>query len=418
MLGRYVSISKLLFTSCQCFNPETNVLFYTINSYSISDAMAECADGKNATAAANAASSAAANHAAGRQAQADALSNIEWIDRYLTDTLGAPPVEEYSEFIEAFADITDRARRIAREKEDIKRDKRVKKQENRRAATDKFLADVTALIDEPFREKAVERSSSSYKTFVTPFVEDLTSPYLRAVSSIKKNTPTELAKEINTFLRSLDQLLAMNFLSDDDAFESAAKAFFRESFPNADAVFNARSYYSSNRLDSNFRGFMKEDCFFRALCYLKEYDLSPMILATEPSASLAKASNYLNESSLKRVAQRAWKKHFDFLKTEESFDSAKNTRGFQETHNYFGQVLAKLDEYSTWLDAKREAAKSEEELRVWQNRSDRAMLQDVANGYDSRSFSYFMTHDFELMFKYQTDSSFRYEQMRLGFEQV
>ena len=386
--------------------------------------MAECADGKNATAAAKAASSVAANHAsvaanyvAGRLAEANALSNIEWIDRYLTDTLGAPPVEEYSEFIEAFADITDRARRIAREKENIKRDKRVKKQENRRAATDKFLADVTALIDEPFREKAVERSSSSYKTFVTPFVEDLMSPYLRAVSSIKKNTSTELAKEINTFLRSLDELLAMNFLSDDDAFESAAKAFFVESFPNMDAVFNARSYYSSNRLDSNFRGFMKENRFFKALCYLKEYDLSPMILATEPSASLAKASNYLNESSLKRVAQRAWKKHFDFLKTEESFDSAKNTRGFQETHNYFGQVLAKLDEYSTWLDAKREAAKSEEELRVWQNRSDRAMLQDVANGYDSRSFSYFMAHDFELMFKYQTDSSFRYEQMRLGWAQ-
>jgi len=210
----------------------------------------------------------------------------------------------------------------------------------------------------------------------------------------------------------------MNFLSDDDAFESAAKAFFRESFPNMDAVFNARSYFGCNRLDSNFRDIMKENLFFKALCDLKEYDLSPMILATEPSASLVKASKYLNEYSLKRVAQRAWKKHFDFLKTDESFDSTKNTRAFQETHNYFGKVLAKLDEYSTWLDAKREAAKSEEELRVWQNTDKvRLMLQDVANGYDSRSFSYFMTHDFELMFKYQIDTSFRYEQMRLGWSQ-
>jgi hypothetical protein len=377
--------------------------------------MADCSDGVNATTAAKAASSAAANHAAARKAESDALASNDWIDQYLAN-LGAPPKEEYAEFIEAYTDITERAQRIAREKEEKKRDNRAKKEQNRIATIDKFVADVTAFIDEAFRERAMEKSFSTFKTFVTPYVDDLMRPYLRSVTSIKKNTPKELANEINELLRGLEQLLAMDFLSDDDAFETAAKAFFLESFPSVEAFFTKEQHYSYNRIDSEFSGLLKEGHFFKALSTLKAYDLSPILLATEPSASLAQSAAYLDASSLKRLAQRAWKKHWEFLK-KEAFVPAKNTQAFQESHNYFGEVLTKLDGYSTWLEAKRASAKSEEELRIWRTVDKRkSMIEDIANGYDLRTFSYFMEHDdFELMYKYQTDAQFRYAEMRKGW---
>ena len=359
--------------------------------------MANSLDGKNATAAAKTAGYPL------RTTAVDALTNPEWIDRYLTDNLGAPPKEEYSEFIEAYTDITDRARRVAIEKEEIKRDKKRQKEEKRKSITDKFVADLTSLIDDPLREKVMEKCPSTstlfrYREFVTPFVEDLTSPYLRAVSSIKKNTPAELAKQINAILQGLDQLFAMDFLSDDDAFEGAVKALFLETFPNKKALFEKRRRYGDvNFVDSEFADFVKSGHFFLALSILRDFDMSPTILATEPSASLAKSCNYLNEFNLKRFAQRAWKKHFEDPKV------ATRAQAFQETHSYFGQVMAKLDEYSAWLEAKREAAKTEDELSVWQ-REDKvnSMLQDVVNGYDGFALDYFVDNDFELMFKYQT----------------
>jgi hypothetical protein len=329
--------------------------------------MAESSGGVNATAAAKAASSAAANPAAAWKGESNALARDDWIDQYLTDNLGAPPKEEYTEFIEAYTDITERAQRIAREKAEKKRDKRVKKEQNRIATIDKFVADVSALVDEAYRERAMEKSFSTFKSFVTPFVDDLMRPFLRSVGSIKKNTPAELAKEINALLQGLKQLLAMDFLSDDNPFESAAKAFFLESFPNVEAFFTKEhcySYYSSNRIDSELSGLLKEGHFFKALSALKDYDLSPILLATEPSAFLAQSATYLDVSSLKRLAQRVWKKHWEFLK-QEAFIPTKNTQAFQESHNYFEKVLTKLDGYSKWLEAKRASAESEEELRIW-----------------------------------------------------
>ena len=414
-LGRYVSCARNDIHSLLVKTfPEKLTL---LNS--LSDAMAESSDGVNATTAAKASSSAAANYAARRKAETDALANNDWIGQYLTDNLDAPPKEEYAEFIEAYTDITERAQKIAREKEEKKRDKRVKQQQNRLATIDKFVTDVTALIDEPFRGKAMEGNSSylSYRTFVTPFVEDLLKPFLKSVSSIKKNTPTQLANQINTLFRGLEPLLEMGFLSDDDAFETAAKAFFLESFPNVEAFFETGHYYSSNGLDSEFSDLMKDGQFFKALYALKNYDLSPVLLATEPSASLAQSAAYLGESSLKRLAQRSWRKHWEFLK-KEAFDSAKNTQAFEESHNYVGGVLAKLDSYSTWLE-EREAAKSEEELRIWSAAGKRkSMLNEILNGYSSRSFSYFMEQtDFELMYMYQTNAEFRYDEMRKGLVQ-
>jgi hypothetical protein len=69
------------------------------------------------------------------------------------------------------------------------------------------------------------------------------------------------------------------------------------------------------------------------------------------------------------------------------------------------------------LEAKRASAKSEEELRIWRTVDKRkSMIEDIANGYDLRTFSYFMEHDdFELMYKYQTDAQFRYAEMRKGW---
>lgn len=331
-----------------------------------------------------------------------------WIDQYMTDNLAAPPKEDYAEFIEAYTDITERAERIVREKEQKRREKRQAKEEKRqqrererRAIVDKFLLDLEPLIDEPYRGLAMKKASSSFRTFDTPFIEDLVNPWVRSNGIINDNTATEVAEKINQSLRLFPKLLELDFLSDDDAFEKAGKAFFREKFPNVEALFNNTSSFWSNGLNSKFVDLLKDGQSFKAICSLERNDLSPLLLATEPTAS--RSSTHLSSNSRKSLARRVWRKHWDHLDTDSSFDSTKNTLAFQASHNYIGQIFAKLDRYATWLGQEEKIA--DEDRR-------KSMLNEIVNGYYSQTLDYFMEQkDFELVKKYQTDSAFRFDEI-------
>lgn len=346
-----------------------------------------------------------------------------WIDQYMTDNLAAPPKEDYAEFIEAYTDITERVERIVREKEQKKREKRQAKEEKRRqrererererrAIVDKFLLDLELLIDEPYRVKAMAKVGGYYGRFVTPFIEDLVDPWIRSKGIINDNTSTEVANKINEILRLFPKLLELNFLSDDDAFEKAAKAFFREKFPNVEALFNntSGSRFGSNDLDSQFVDLLKDGQSFKAMCSLGRNDLSPVLLATEPTASLASSSSHLG-IDFRTLARRVWRKHWDHLDTDSSFDSTKNTLAFQASHNYIGQIIAKVDRYAKWLGHEDEV---EEEYKY----THKSMIRDIVCGYDSKTLDYYSNtldyfmeqKDFELVKKYQTDSNFRWDE--------
>ncbi|KAL7458347.1 hypothetical protein ACHAWC_010176 [Mediolabrus comicus] len=334
-----------------------------------------------------------------------------WIDQYMTDNLSAPPKEDYAEFIEAYTDITERAERIVREKEQKRREKRQAKEEKRqqrekerRAIVDKFLLDLESLIDEPYRSSAMKKCSSYYgrRTFDTPFIEDIMDPYVSGYPH--DEAATEAANKINEILRLFPKLVKLDFLSDDDTFESAALAFFREKFPNVEALFNNDSNYWSNGLNSKFVDLLKDGQSFKALSSLERNDLSPILLATEPTASLANSSSHLNGDSIKNLARRVWRKHWDHLETDSSFDSTKNTLAFQASHNYFGQVLAKVERYATFL--REEADALDEDRR-------KSMVNEVISGYNSQTLDYFMEqNEFELVKKYQVDTDFRWDEIR------
>lgn len=218
------------------------------------------------------------------------------------------------------------------------------------------------------------------------------------------NAATEAANKINEILRLFPKLLELDFLSDEDAFEGAALAFFREKFPNVEALFNNTSNYWSNGLNSKFVDLLKDGQSFKALSSLERNDLSPILLATEPTASLASSSSHLNDDSLKNLARRVWRKHWDHLETDSSFDSTKNTLAFQASHGYFGQVLAKVDRYATWLGQEEDAL--DEDRR-------KSMVNEVVSGYHSQTMDYFMEqNDFQLVKKYQTDGDFRWDEIR------
>jgi hypothetical protein len=215
---------------------------------------------------------------------------------------------------------------------------------------------------------------------------------------------TEAANKINEILRLFPKLLRLDFLSGDDTFESAALAFFREKFPNVEALFNNTSNYWSNGLNSKFVDLLKDGQSFRALSSLERNDLSPILLATEPTASLANSSSHLNGDSLKSLASRVWRKHWDHLETDSSFDSTKNTLAFQASHNYFGQVLSKVDRYATWLAEEADAL--DEDRR-------KSMVNEIISGYNSQTLDYFMEQtEFELVKKYQVDTDFRWDEIR------
>mmetsp|Transcript_12065 Transcript_12065/g.17324 ORF Transcript_12065/g.17324 Transcript_12065/m.17324 type:complete len:572 (+) Transcript_12065:75-1790(+) len=290
------------------------------------------------------------------------LNNGEWIDYYLTKNLNAPPKEEYVEFNHTFTNTVEMAKRISREREVLKKSKRDDKMQIKVAKVEKMLDDLKALIDEPFRELAIKtygkerylqngRSTEQCLFLETPFIDSWLKPYIKSPSKMNKKVMKEMAEKINVELHRIEKLLEMDFLSDDDDFEAAAKSYLRECFPNVEALYSCvggSPSHKCNLMDDEFLVLIQNDRFFGALSYLKRNDLSPILLVTEPSASLVQASTNLEESSLKMLAKKAWL-HKRVSKDTE--DDSWLAGAFATGHEYFGAVMTKIDNFVLWLEA-------------------------------------------------------------------
>ena len=314
------------------------------------------------------------------------LNNGEWIDYYLTKNLNAPPKESYVEFNHTFTHTVAMAERIHQEREELKKSKRDDKKQIKVAKVEKMLDDLKALIDEQFRERAIKTygkekylkhgmSTSQCMSLETPFIDSWLKPYIKSPSKMTKKAMKEIAEKINVALALIEKLLQMDFLSDDDVFEAAAKTYLRECFPNVAALYTCESSYLGdvNRMNDSFLALVQGDRFFAALCYLERNDLSPILLVTEPSASLVEASKYLDETSLKTLAKKAWgQKTPSMFELRDAEDDSWAAEAFSAGHEFFSAAMAKIDNYGTWLEA--EGKLDEEDSR-------KAVLNDLVKSW-------------------------------------
>jgi hypothetical protein len=344
------------------------------------DNLCEYYDKLKADAAAKEAAAAAAKSAASNAANAAAvatvydneeeeeeappsLNNGEWIEHYLTKNNNAPPKSDYAEFNDAYTNTLETAERVLVEREELKKSKRDNKMQVKLEKVEKMLEDLRTLLDEPFRERLLtygkenylKRGSSTSQCMYmeTPFIDTLLAPYLKSPSKMTKKKIKEMAEQINAELARIEKLLDMDFLSDDDEFEAAAKAFLRECFPSNEELYVCETDYGrkKNALDDVFLKLVQGGHSFGALCYLRKNNLSPILMVTEPSASLVQASKYLDETSLKQLAKKAWWKNTPAMyRTQELEDDSWPAKAFTAGHEYFGAAMTKVDNFGKWLD--------------------------------------------------------------------
>jgi len=296
------------------------------------------------------------------------------IDEYLANDLNAPSVESYGEFNDTFRDMERRAEAAAREREDEKRAKNQKTKQNKIAKVEKMMIDLEALIDEPFQELAMKRTENKHfrdrgaKMSATPcvcmetrFVDHLLEPYVITPSKMKKKILKELAENINGKLRIINdkRLLALDFLSEGHPFEAALKLNLRERLPDLDALFEEGKYINShhsspgniipsNKICVEFLSRLESDDLMGAIGHLMNEDFSPMLLAVNPSARVARSAvnkNYRVET-IRKLAKHFW----SHCLTRERADSDSRYReAFAASQTMFVEAMEALDEYSAWL---------------------------------------------------------------------
>ncbi len=300
------------------------------------------------------------------------------IDEYLVRNLNAPPIESYCEYNDAFADAQRRAEAAAQERYESARAKKAKTKDGKRAKAEKMLVDLSALIDEPFREIAMKRkpnpsfSLSGVQISKTPcivlettFIDDLLRPYIITPSKMNKRTLSELAVTINGKLRLITDtnFLNMDYLSESNQFEAALKNYLREMLPDVNELFRVVRHRINNRL---FK-FLQAGEWMEAAGYLMNDNLSHMLLTIEPTAEIARSTTAYDNSVLKKIADTVW---YECLKNEESVSIFKErySRAFDASQEMFGDTIAALDEFYEWL-----VEQHPDRTRMWAtNRRDRA----------------------------------------------
>ena len=290
------------------------------------------------------------------------LNNGEWIEHYLTKNNNAPPKSDYAEFNDAYTTTLETAERVLVEREELKKSKRDNKMQVKLEKVEKMLEDLRALLDEPFRERLLTYGKESYlkrgsstsqcMSMETPFIDTLLAPYIKSPSKMTKKKMKEMAETINAELGRIEKLLDLDFLSDDDEFEAAAKAFLRECFPSNEELYVKTDFSrQKNGMDDVFLRLVQGGHSFGALCYLRDNDLSPVLLVTEPSASLAQASKHLDETVLKHLAKRAWwRERPSLYSTRDLEDDSWLAKAFTAGHEYFGAAMTKVDNFGKWLE--------------------------------------------------------------------
>ena len=320
---------------------------------------------------------------------AEAMIGEDGLDQYLSTNLNAPPIDRYSEFNDTFTAMKAKADAAVIEREQNKKAKKETTKQKKKASVEKILAELTLLIDESFREVAMQSGQNtsfnqeSANTSNTPsfrmetaFIDTLLRPYILSPSKMKKSTQREIAATINEKLRLITSknLLAMDFLSDTDPFEKALKQHLREKLPDMQTLFSIKksswSRSNENRITDTFISCLEGDNLLGAVGFVLEHDIGQVLLNVEGSpVALAaqEAANSYEDETLTVLAKEVWNQHCRswYVPPEELNEIRQRyVMAFQESQKVFVDLLHKLNEYYNWL---LEKYKSEERSTFQRN---------------------------------------------------
>ena len=284
------------------------------------------------------------------------------IDDYLDNTLGAPSADRYAEFNSAYENTEARAERVARERIDKYRADNQKRKDEKKAKVEQWIANLSGLIDESFRNAALKRkdlTNSRYSAsskqpcmqFLVPFIDELLKEYVLAPSKMRKKNIKDVADKINSKLRLIDDrnFLNLNFLSEDDAFEGALKNHFSNKLSDIDEllatkairinVFNRTTTISP--IDEKFFTLLEENKLVVALAHLKDDNLSSLLL---PQGAAVQ-----DQDLLAKLANNIW---WTKLKQEDQTSDERFSRAFAASQTLFGDARLAIDAYTLWLQEK------------------------------------------------------------------
>ena len=353
---------------------------------------------------------------------AEAMTGEEGLDHYLATNLNALPIDRYSEFNDTFTAMKAKADAAVIEREQNKKVKKETTKQKKKASVEKILADLTLLIDESFREVAMQSGENdsfnreSAKMSDTPsyrmetaFIDTLLRPYILTPSKMKKSTLKEIAATINEKLRLITNknLLSMDFLSDTDPFKKALKQHIREKLPDMQTLFSIKrsSWSNENQITDTFISCLEGDNLLGAVGFVLEHDIGQVLLNVEgsPAASAAQeaASSY-EDDTLSVLAKQVWSECLGrYFPPEKLKEIMKHyVQAFEASQKMFVDLLYKLNEYYDWLLEKHKS----EERSAFQRK----------NAASNLYFDMIGKRDFEALDERQRWAWERHERSRQG----
>lgn len=281
------------------------------------------------------------------------------IDDYLDNTLGAPSADRYAEFNSAYEITRARAERVARERIDKYRAENQKRRDEKKAKVEQWIANLSGLIDESFRNAALKRKDMAHSAsskqpcvqFLLPFVDGLLKEYVLAPSKMRKKNMKDVADKINSKLQLIDDrnFLNLNFLSEDDAFEGALKNHFSNKLSGIDELLATKAVKINafNRsttispIDAKFFTLLEDEKLVVALAHLKDDNLSSLLL---PQGAAVQ-----HQDLLANLANNIW---WSKLKQEDQTNDGRFGRAFAASQTSFGDARLAIDAYILWLQEK------------------------------------------------------------------
>mmetsp|Transcript_31587 Transcript_31587/g.70721 ORF Transcript_31587/g.70721 Transcript_31587/m.70721 type:complete len:635 (-) Transcript_31587:3277-5181(-) len=314
------------------------------------------------------------------------------VDGYLADELSAPPVASYEEFNNSYNESLDRATRVIAEREVAKKAKAANNKQAKILKVKKMIDDLTALVDERHRdsimacsanpafrqEHAKVTKTAAFKMSI-PFIDDLLSPYIINPSKMKVKIRRELAASINAKLQMLvdKQILSVDFLDDSHPY----KTFLKERTPASvqlllQAISVSKEWRFANpyqRLPTNmFPGTLstkfivgvENDKLISALG-LWVGDFSPVLMTTEPTASLVAAfKSKFDGDFLEKFGRTVWESvvsggSYYWASSLNDKTDAFFLDTLEKAHAAFGERLPLFDQYESYIKTKHEDSSDE-----------------------------------------------------------
>ena len=201
------------------------------------------------------------------------------IDSYLINHLCVPSDEDgYKLFIGTFSKAKQQAARVEKFRETEAWGKR-------KAKVDKFIEDLTPLLDEPFRLMALKHDKQSSKElskmysldFRIPFITELMRPFIRYPSKICKKALQELAERINGNFRLVEEKgFLTKFLSTSEPSDTPLRWYFIDELTSLEALFDDAEH--TKFVTAKFFSLLANDQLVAALAHLMNPDFSGLWL--------------------------------------------------------------------------------------------------------------------------------------------